>query len=201
MPSSWPAAPALMIASMVAIACSCRPAAVDGPPPATSPSPAAPPEDDDAVPGGPIDLSDFDFDVDAPDQRGPPPTLVGVDGVRPSTAQALAPYLEVKRAKLAAVRPDGGQLVVLTRHGEATQLHAVDGPGEAPRPLTEGRDGVQQAAFVPGNPRQLVFRRDRDGDEVHQLYTLELEGGAVSRISVAMDTITTVSSGSWRASP
>ena len=84
----------LLVASL--LACSCKPDAPDAPVEDIPVSGMAPSEDEDAVPGGPVDLSDFDFDVDAPDEKGPPPTLMGIDAVRPETAAALAPDLQRK---------------------------------------------------------------------------------------------------------
>src|SRR5690606_22202856 len=101
----------------------------------------------------------------------------GVPELPAALVERLAPYLETRRVRIAAVDPAGPALLVLTRTGATVQVHRVDAPGAPPRPLTDGPDPVQQAVLLTGRSQALLLRRDRDGDERHQIYRVWLDDG------------------------
>ncbi|WP_146657929.1 S9 family peptidase [Enhygromyxa salina] len=160
---------ATWLVCLAALACTPRPEP-SSPLPAevVAPAPEPEPEDDRGVIGGPTDPTDFEFEVDTPD--GVLPVLDGTPPISETMAAALRPYLDASRMRLAAVMPETDQILVLGRHGSTTQVMLVSKPGAEPRPLTSGLEPVVQATPLPGRPDELLFRRDIDGNEDHQLY-------------------------------
>ncbi|PRQ08087.1 S9 family peptidase [Enhygromyxa salina] len=160
---------ATWLACLAALACTPRP---DPTPPLPAevalPEPKPEPEDERGVIGGSVDPTDFEFEVDSPD--GVLPILDGTPPISETMSEALRPYLDASRMRLAAVMPETDQILVLGRHGSTTQVMLVSQPGAEPRPLTSGAEPVVQATPLPGRPDELLFRRDIDGSEDHQVY-------------------------------
>ncbi|HEY8946603.1 MAG TPA: prolyl oligopeptidase family serine peptidase, partial [Polyangiaceae bacterium] len=130
--------------------------------------------------GAPRDDTSFEYDV--ADQEGDPsPVLDGVPPFTRAVGAALAPYLETRRARLAAVAPDAKSILVLTRLSETTQAHLVSAPLGMRRQLTFGPDAVEQAAFLPGSTRACAYRSDVSGNEDHQLFVLDLQSRRTRR--------------------
>jgi dipeptidyl aminopeptidase/acylaminoacyl peptidase len=84
-------------------------------------------------------------------------------------------YQNVRTADLADWAPDGG-LLILTRFGEADQLHHVAAPGGARRQLTFFPEPVRSGSFG-SSPDWLLFNRDRGGNEAEQIFRLDLRSG------------------------
>jgi dipeptidyl aminopeptidase/acylaminoacyl peptidase len=83
----------------------------------------------------------------------------------------IAGYLAVRRADVADLSADGKRLVVLTRLGEAAQVHEVSGPLADRRQLTFETEPVRGARLLPGGA--LLYWVDRGGDENYQIYRLD----------------------------
>lgn len=154
------------------------PAPVQGSAPSAAPrevpEPKTPPRRELELPGVPRDETAFVYDVEA-HHDDPAPILDGVPPVTRAVARALAPYLETRRARLAAATPDGRRVLVLSRLSETTQVHQLTAPLGMRRQLTFGLEPVEQAAYLPGGARALSYRRDVGGDENHQIFLLDLE--------------------------
>lgn len=175
----------------IAIACAPTPSPprpIPAPPPATTTAPPAPlmtasppPMREDAwgVAGAPRDETSFEYDVEV-DDGDRPPRLEGVPAPIPGLAAALRPFLEARRAKLAALSPGSGMLV-LTRLSETTQVHHVAAPLAMRRQLTFGPEPIEQAAFGPGG--DVLFRADTRGTEDYQIFRLHLGTRQTERLS------------------
>ncbi|MFO7565664.1 MAG: prolyl oligopeptidase family serine peptidase [Enhygromyxa sp.] len=133
-------------------------------------------EDEDGIIGGPRDLSKFEFEPEL-DEDTPAPILQGIPPLSPELEAAIAPYLEARRARLAAITSDGSRMLVLTRGSTTTQVYALAEPLGPLEQLTFGSEPVMQVSWVPGRRDSLVFRRDRGGDEDHQIYRRDLATG------------------------
>ncbi len=186
----------LRFALLLAVAaCSAAPPR-PGPSPTASaspapPAPTAPPkpppplplrEDETGIAGAPRDDTSFEYDVEPADVWAEP-LLEGVPGVSRGVARALQPYLETRRAKLAAITADGREMLVLTRLAETTQVHQIAAPLGMRRQLTFGPEPVEQASFIPGNTRRLTYRSDVGGTEDYQIFQLDLASRATHRLS------------------
>jgi dipeptidyl aminopeptidase/acylaminoacyl peptidase len=104
----------------------------------------------------------------------PVPPSVTIEGLPPipeRIAQRLGPYGDFTRASLLSWHPGRRQLLVSAPAGSVTQVHAVERPGAAPRPLTRLAQGVSGPAWYAGDA--LVYRHDPAGKETHQLWRLD----------------------------
>lgn len=132
------------------------------------------PEDEHGVIGGPADPSKFEFEPAIADDT-PPPRLEGVPELSPAIEAAITPYLDARRVRLAGITSDASRMLVLTRDAGTTQVYSLTQPLGPLEQLTFGRDPIVQASWVPGRLESLVFRRDRSGDEAHQIYHRDLD--------------------------
>ena len=108
-----------------------------------------------------------------------PGTQLRADGVpenipRLRAAQDAAP----QAPGFLAWHPQRSQMLVLARLGSTRQLHVLEHPQTAARPLTRGRDAVLDAQWEPQDAQYAVFRRDEGGDEAWRLYRVDDQTGA-----------------------
>lgn len=90
--------------------------------------------------------------------------------------QALRPYAEFRAYTLQSWHP-GGREVLVTRR-EAPDLHRVDSPGAAPKPVAvEGR--VLAAAFQPANGDSFVYLAEGN-DGSRRLYRHDAAGASTA---------------------
>jgi dipeptidyl aminopeptidase/acylaminoacyl peptidase len=134
---------------------------------------AALPEDENGIIGGPDDATKFEFEPEFADDT-PPPLLEGVPELSPDIEAAITPYLEARRVRVASVTIDGSRMLVLTRESGSTQVYSLTQPLGPLEQLTFGHEPVVQATWVPGRLDSLIFRRDQDGNEDHQIYRRDL---------------------------
>jgi hypothetical protein len=99
----------------------------------------------------------------------------GLPAIPERIAHRLAPYSEFGRASLLSWHPVRQQLLVGAVSGPVGQVHSVDTPGAAPRPITQVPQGVTGPAWYIGEA--VVYRHDPTAKEAHQLWRLE-PGGA-----------------------
>jgi dipeptidyl aminopeptidase/acylaminoacyl peptidase len=171
---------ALASAIYLCAALGCRAPAPEQPSAAAAEFPREPPplpENEAGVIGGPIDPSKFVFEpVD--DDDTPPPILEGIPELSSAIHDAIVPYLEARRVRLAHVTSDGSRMLVLTRGARSTQVFESERPLGPLTQLTFGADPVMQVSRLPGPVEALVVRRDRGGNEDHQIYLHELASGS-----------------------
>jgi len=106
--------------------------------------------------------------------RTPPshPANLVVEGVPAIPAEltaALAPYANLGGAAFRGWATTRRAVVVTTRVGDATHLHAMDAPLARRVPLTKGPDPVRGGAFQPKGTL-FLYSVDRGGDENYQLW-------------------------------
>jgi hypothetical protein len=179
-----------LVISILLGACAGRAAVDEAPLPQAEPAPAPPhedladlPENARGVIGGPIDDTAFVFEPEPEDPDDRPIVLDGVPDIPEALRRELAPYLESRRAQIAAVGPGGNPVYVLSRQDTVTQLYAVAEPKAELVAMTEGREPIAQAAVVAGG-RELVLRRDRGGDEQYQILRRDLASGEELMLTV-----------------
>lgn len=130
--------------------------------------------------GGPRDDTAFEYDVADVDDAVEP-VLEGIPPTSRFVASRLEPFLETRRAKLAALVPNAGGALVLTRLSETPHIHRVSAPLGVREQLTFGRESVEQAAFSPSG--HLTYRTDIVGSENYQIWDLDLKSRAVRQLS------------------
>lgn len=108
-----------------------------------------------------------------------PPANIVTQGVPPlpaDRAQRVIQYTDFRSASLQDWSPDGQGILVLTRFGEAAQVHRVRRPLGARTQLTYGspvRDWTspyRSALYPPGRSDAFLFLRDVGGDENMQIH-------------------------------
>jgi dipeptidyl aminopeptidase/acylaminoacyl peptidase len=112
------------------------------------------------------------------DPRKPPAIRTeGVPPVPPRLAEQLRRYRSVRHASFADWDPAGDGILVRTRFGETSQLHAVASPGARREQLTFHEEPVQGRWLPVRDRRLLVTSRDRGGDENSQIHLVDMATG------------------------
>lgn len=109
-----------------------------------------------------------------------PPDNLLVEEVPPISLELLErvrPYTEIRSASFESWHPEGRELLITTRFGDADQVHRVRRPGAARSQLTFFREPVSSASYDPRDGRSFVFVRDTGGDENFQLHRFDLDSG------------------------
>lgn len=112
----------------------------------------------------------------AQDATIPVPSNIKAEGLPPIPATIrtrLAPYAQFTRAQLLAWHPVRREVLVSTATSASAQVHVVETPGAAPKPVTAATGGVPGAAWFAGGGDRLVYRKDAAGAETHQLWRLD----------------------------
>jgi dipeptidyl aminopeptidase/acylaminoacyl peptidase len=122
----------------------------------------------------------------------PAPSLVA-DGIPPvprEAAERVGRYTEFRNAFFLDWSPVRREMLILTRFGEAAQVHLVRAPGGDRSQVTFGRDAVRNwdtphdsASFIPGQDGAFVFMRDSGGNEQTQIFRLDLATAQVTLLT------------------
>ena len=109
-----------------------------------------------------------------------------IDGVPPISEELVAKvqaYTDFKPSSIVAWHPTQSTLLIRTRSKNSQQLHLVAGPGLKPEPITDFDDAVSGASFQPKKGEYILFEKGRGGNEVFQIFRLDLATKAVTAIS------------------
>jgi dipeptidyl aminopeptidase/acylaminoacyl peptidase len=117
----------------------------------------------------------------------PNPNLV-VDGIPEMSDEIISKtkdYTDFRPTGLADVHPITQAMLVITRPKEeqVAQLHEIEKLGAPSRKLTSSPDAISSATYQPIDGKFLVFAKDVNGTEKHQLYRLDLEGDKVTLLT------------------
>ncbi len=117
-----------------------------------------------------------------------PPPAMRVEGVPPLSAQRLAAvrrYSQIVGHQFVEWHPTRREMMVAHRpiDASATQLFLLRSPLAPLQPLTSGSDPVSSGTWEPREGRYLVFSRASGGNEVFQLYRLEVDTGTVTQLT------------------
>lgn len=93
----------------------------------------------------------------------------GVPALPPALKAELAPYANLGGASFRGWLSSQRGMLVTTRNGDATHLHAMSGPLAKRIPLTKGPDTVRAGTSQPGGTA-LLYSVDQGGDENYQLW-------------------------------
>ncbi len=119
------------------------------------------------------------------DELKPGPSLL-VEGIPPipkSLVAAVKRYTDARSATFAGWHPTKLEMLISTRFGNATQLHAVAAPLAARRQLTFFDEPVSSAGYDRRDGKFFLFARDEGGSEFAQLYRHDLADGAVTLLT------------------
>jgi dipeptidyl aminopeptidase/acylaminoacyl peptidase len=107
----------------------------------------------------------------------------GLPPIPASLADDVRKYSESRTAILVDWHPVKREVLISTRFGDASQLHAVATPAGARRQLTFFSDPVTGGWYQPTRGEYLVFSKDVGGNEFAQLYRLDLATGNVTLLT------------------
>ena len=110
-----------------------------------------------------------------------PPAALLLQGVPPvpqALADAVARYTEFAGHAFVDWHPGRREMLVSHRPlgGNTAQLYRITAPLAEPERLTDGAEPVTRAWYEPREGRSIVLMRGAGGDEVYQLYRLDLPG-------------------------
>jgi dipeptidyl aminopeptidase/acylaminoacyl peptidase len=101
----------------------------------------------------------------------------GIPAGDPGESAQLARWLESRSAGFVDWLADGS-LVIATRFGNTAQLHRVKAPLAQREQLTFEAEPVTSAVAHPYDATQLIYMKDRGGDENMQLWLRDLRDGS-----------------------
>ena len=109
-----------------------------------------------------------------------------IDGVPPVSEELVTKvraYTDFKPSSIVSWQPAQSALLIRTRLNNTLQLHLVSGPGARPVPITDFPDAVSGASFQPKKGGYILFEKASGGDEVFQIFRLDLATKMVTAIS------------------
>ena len=121
---------------------------------------------------------------DVPRRRVDHLVLESIPEIPASIVERLQPYQNVRSAVFVDWLPGDAGLLVRTRFGESSQIHAVEVPRGMRRQLTFFTEPVNECVVCPDPRREVfLFTRDSAGNEVDQIYAYDLARGTYARLS------------------
>ena len=103
-------------------------------------------------------------------------TAEGIPAFSPELRRSAARYLEFRKADFLGWHPTEQRMLISTRFGETSQLHAVAAPGGARKQITFSTEPTARGSWQPKEGRCIVFSRDSGGGEFYQLHRLDTDG-------------------------
>jgi dipeptidyl aminopeptidase/acylaminoacyl peptidase len=122
----------------------------------------------------------------APDELLPTPESIvarHVPAIPRAATEELRAYENMRSAAFADWDSQGRRMLILTRFGQAAQVHEVAAPGGARSQVTFYDDQINTAAYRPGDPSQVLFSLNPGGSENFQLMLLDRRSGHTRRIT------------------
>lgn len=103
-------------------------------------------------------------------------TAEGIPAFSPELRRSAARYLEFRKADFLGWHPTERRMLISTRFGETSQIHAVAAPGGARKQITFSAEPTARGSWQPKDGRCIVFSRDSGGGEFYQLHRLDADG-------------------------
>lgn len=109
----------------------------------------------------------------------------GIPPIPSELAEKVNAFGNFPSASMAAWHPTQNAMLIRARDKSTTQLFMLAKPGARPEPLTDFPDAVAGVTFQPKSGEYLIFQKARGGDEVFQLFRMNLASREVVSISDA----------------
>jgi dipeptidyl aminopeptidase/acylaminoacyl peptidase len=109
-----------------------------------------------------------------------------IDGIPPlpkSIQDRVEKYTDFRGFGFVDWHPTSRQMLVSHRTGSVSQLFRVTAPGAKPEQVTDFAERVSNAKFEPKEGKYIVFERAKGGNEVGQIYRMDLASKAVTLLS------------------
>jgi dipeptidyl aminopeptidase/acylaminoacyl peptidase len=108
--------------------------------------------------------------------------LENIPPIPVNIAESTARYGEFRPAMLFGWHPTRREILIGTRFGDTTQVHAVGMPGGARRQFTFFPDRVVSAQYLPDG-KSFIFQKDVGGAEWYQIYRYDLTTGDITLLT------------------
>jgi len=109
-------------------------------------------------------------------------TAEDIPAIPTSLMEDIAPYTEFRTATLVDWHPVRREILILTRFGQAPQIHRVAHPGGARTQLTFYADRVQGGRYNPSGA-SFMFSKDIGGGEWFQVYNYDTRSGRATLLT------------------
>jgi dipeptidyl aminopeptidase/acylaminoacyl peptidase len=100
--------------------------------------------------------------------------IQGIPPIQQSIADQVAAYTDFRGYSFVDWHPTKNEMLVSHRKGSTAQLFLVNAPLAEPIQITDFTERVSSASFEPREGRYIVFERATGGNEVTQLYRMDL---------------------------
>ncbi len=107
----------------------------------------------------------------------------GIPKIPLEMVDKLKAYTEFKSSTVLSWQPAQSGLLIRTRLKDTQQLHMLAAPGEVAVPLTDFKDAVSSAVFQPYKGEYLLFERASGGNEVFQIFRMDLPSKKITPLS------------------
>ena len=107
----------------------------------------------------------------------------GIPELPTTIIDEVKPYTEARGAGLAAWHPVKKQMVIVTRFGNAPQLHYVKMPGGDRKQITFFDEPLTNASFEPTKGEYFLFTKDVGGNEFAQVYRYDIATGKTTMLT------------------
>ena len=111
----------------------------------------------------------------------------GIPPIPSELAEKVNAFGNFPSASMAAWHPAQNAMLIRARDKSTTQLFMLAKPGTRPELLTDFPDAVAGAIFQPKSGEYIIFQKAREGDEVFQLFRMNLASREVVPISDAKE--------------
>lgn len=109
-------------------------------------------------------------------------TIEGIPVLEAKDLAHAAQYSNLRSASNSSWHPDGNALLIGTRFSDTRQLHLVSSPVGARQQLTFFNEPIGAANYSPVD-NQILYSRDKGGDENYQAFLLDLESGLTKQLT------------------
>jgi prolyl oligopeptidase PreP (S9A serine peptidase family) len=107
----------------------------------------------------------------------------GIPALPKSIEERVAKYTDFRGFAFVDWHPTTKQMLVSHRTGAVSQLFRITAPGAKPEQLTDFVERVSEAKFEPREAKYIVFERGQGGNEVGQIFRMDLDTKAVTLLS------------------
>ena len=105
--------------------------------------------------------------------------IEGIPEIPQRVVEKMNQYQNTRSAGLSGWFPDGSGILISTRFGETSQIHAVETPGGARKQITFFPEPINGASINPDkSKKEFLFLKDVGGNEFAQIYLFDLNTGS-----------------------
>lgn len=109
-------------------------------------------------------------------------TVEAIPDIASSEIARAAQYSNIRSASNSSWHPDGSSILIATRFAATRQIHLVGQPLGSRKQITFFDEPIGSATFSP-NRNQILYGRDKGGNENFQAFLLDMENGSTRQLT------------------